>query len=99
MREWSMRSKCTATLAEKRRAFVADALAAENEVKETGLVYRAVDVHLYIRGLSVVTGFDVVIFTFRDGNSRLSIADLAQSWGNFSSSTRPRHLSCHRGRF
>ena len=50
MREWSMRSKCTATLAEKRRAFVADALAAENEVKETVLVYRAVDVHLYIRG-------------------------------------------------
>jgi predicted transcriptional regulator len=38
-----------ATLAEKRRAFVADALAAEKEVKKTGLVFRAEDVHRYIR--------------------------------------------------
>lgn len=38
-----------ATLAEKRKAFVADALAAEEEVRQTGLVYRAEDVHRYIR--------------------------------------------------
>ena len=38
-----------ATLAEKRKAFVADALAAEEEVRRTGLVYRADDVHRYIR--------------------------------------------------
>lgn len=38
-----------ATLAEKRRAFIADALAAEKEVERTGLVYRAEDVHRYIR--------------------------------------------------
>lgn len=38
-----------AALAEKRKAFVADALAAEKEVEKTGLVYRAEDVHRYIR--------------------------------------------------
>ena len=38
-----------ATLAEKRKAFVADALAAEKEVEQSGLVYRAADVHRYIR--------------------------------------------------
>jgi predicted transcriptional regulator len=38
-----------ATLAEKRRAFIADALAAEEEVRRTGLVYRADDVHRYLR--------------------------------------------------
>ena len=38
-----------ATLAEKRKAFVADALAAEEEVRRTGLVYRAADVHRYFR--------------------------------------------------
>lgn len=38
-----------ATLAEKRRAFIADALAAEKEVERTGLVYRAEDVHRYMR--------------------------------------------------
>jgi predicted transcriptional regulator len=38
-----------ATLAEQRRAFVAEALAAEKKVKKTGLVYRAEDVHRYIR--------------------------------------------------
>jgi len=37
-----------ATLAEKRKAFIADALAAEKEVKKTGLVYRAEDMHRYI---------------------------------------------------
>lgn len=37
-----------ATLAEKRKAFVADALAAEKEVKETGMAYSAEDVHRYI---------------------------------------------------
>jgi predicted transcriptional regulator len=37
-----------ATLAEKRRAFVADALAAEKEVERAGLVHRAQDVHRYI---------------------------------------------------
>jgi predicted transcriptional regulator len=38
-----------ATLAEKRKAFIADALAAEEEVRRTGLVYRADDVHRYFR--------------------------------------------------
>jgi predicted transcriptional regulator len=38
-----------ATLAEKRRTFVADALAAEKDVRKTGLSYRAGDVHRYIR--------------------------------------------------
>ena len=38
-----------ATLAEKRRSFVADALAAEKEVERVGLVHRAEDVHRYIR--------------------------------------------------
>jgi predicted transcriptional regulator len=38
-----------ATLAEKRKAFVADARAAEEEVERTGLVYRAADVHRYVR--------------------------------------------------
>lgn len=38
-----------AMLAEKRKAFVADALAAEKEARETGVVYRADDVHRYIR--------------------------------------------------
>ena len=38
-----------ATLAEKRKSFIADALAAEEEVRRTGLVYRADDVHRYIR--------------------------------------------------
>lgn len=38
-----------ATLAEKRKAFVADARTAEEEVERTGLVYRADDVHRYIR--------------------------------------------------
>ena len=38
-----------ATLAEKRKAFVDDARAAEEEVERTALVYRAADVHRYIR--------------------------------------------------
>ena len=38
-----------AMLAEKRKAFVADALAAEQEVQKHGLVYRAEDVHRYLR--------------------------------------------------
>ena len=37
------------TFAEKRKAFIADALAAEKEVDTTGLVYRAADVHRYFR--------------------------------------------------
>ena len=37
-----------ATLAERRRAFVADALAAEKEVEKHGLVYRAEDVHRHV---------------------------------------------------
>lgn len=37
------------SLAEKRQAFVADALAAEEDAREPGLVYRADDVHRYIR--------------------------------------------------
>ena len=36
----------------KRKAFIADALAAEEEVKRTGLVYRAADVHRYMRALA-----------------------------------------------
>jgi hypothetical protein len=43
------RSRRRATLAEKRKAFIADALAAEKEVEKTGLVYRAADVHRYFR--------------------------------------------------
>ena len=38
-----------AVLAEKRKAFIADALAAEKEVGKNGLVFRAEDVHRYIR--------------------------------------------------
>lgn len=38
-----------AMLAEKRKAFVADAVAAHKEVEQTGLVYRAGEVHRYIR--------------------------------------------------
>ncbi len=38
-----------ATLAAKRRGFIDDARAAEKEVEETGVVYRAEDVHRYIR--------------------------------------------------
>lgn len=38
-----------ATLAEKRRAMIEDARAADREVAETGLVYRAEDVHRSIR--------------------------------------------------
>jgi predicted transcriptional regulator len=38
-----------AALAEKRRTFIADALAAEKEVASTGRVYRAGDVHLFAR--------------------------------------------------
>ena len=38
-----------ATLAEKRRAFIDDARAAEKEVDKAGVVYRAIDVHRYIR--------------------------------------------------
>jgi predicted transcriptional regulator len=37
------------TLAEKRRGFVDDALAAEKEAGETSVAYRADDVHRYIR--------------------------------------------------
>jgi predicted transcriptional regulator len=37
-----------ATLAERRKAFVADARAAEKEVEKHGLVYRAEDVHRYV---------------------------------------------------
>ena len=37
-----------AALAEKRKAFVADALAAEREAEKTGVAYRADDVHRYI---------------------------------------------------
>lgn len=38
-----------ATLAERRTSFVAEALAAEKQVRESGKVYRADDVHRYIR--------------------------------------------------
>jgi predicted transcriptional regulator len=41
-----------AALAEKRRAFVADALAAEREVERTGKVYAMADVHRYMRALA-----------------------------------------------
>ena len=41
-----------ATLAEKRKAFVADALAAEEEVRRTGKVYAIDDVHRYMRALA-----------------------------------------------
>jgi predicted transcriptional regulator len=41
-----------AGLAEKRKAFIADVVAAEKEVRKTGLVYRAEDVHRYIRARS-----------------------------------------------
>lgn len=37
-----------ATLAEKRKAFVEDAAAAEEEVRERGVVYRSEDVHRYL---------------------------------------------------
>ena len=38
-----------AALAERRKAFVADALAAEKEVEHAGRAYRAEDVHRYLR--------------------------------------------------
>jgi predicted transcriptional regulator len=38
-----------ASLAEKRRAFIADARASMKEVGKTGLAYRAEDVHRYLR--------------------------------------------------
>jgi hypothetical protein len=38
-----------AALAEKRKTFVADALAAEKEVERTGRVYQSEDVHRYLR--------------------------------------------------
>jgi len=38
-----------ATLAEQRRGFIDDARTAEKEAEETGVVYRADDVHRYIR--------------------------------------------------
>ena len=38
-----------ATLAEKRRAFIEDARAVEKEAAETGVAFRASDVHRYIR--------------------------------------------------
>ena len=38
-----------ASLAEKRMAFIADALASRKEVERTGKVYRFEDVHRYIR--------------------------------------------------
>jgi len=41
-----------ATLAEKRKAFVADARAAEKEVERTGKVYAFDDVHRYMRALA-----------------------------------------------
>ena len=41
-----------ATLAEKRKAFIADALAAEAEVERTGKVYAFDDVHRYMRALA-----------------------------------------------
>ena len=41
-----------ATLAEKRKAFIADALAAEKEVERTGKVYAFDDVHRYMRALA-----------------------------------------------
>jgi len=41
-----------ATLAEKRKAFVAGALAAEREAERTGKVYAFDDVHRYMRALA-----------------------------------------------
>lgn len=41
-----------AMLAEKRRAFIADARAAEKEVERTGKVYAFDDVHRYMRALA-----------------------------------------------
>lgn len=41
-----------ASLAEKRKEFVADALAAENEVKRSGKVYPLDDVRRYMRDLA-----------------------------------------------
>lgn len=38
-----------ASLAERRRSFVADALNSEKQVRESGKAYRAEDVHRYIR--------------------------------------------------
>ncbi len=38
-----------ASLAERRRSFVADALDSEKQVRESGKAYRAEDVHRYIR--------------------------------------------------
>ena len=38
-----------AALAEKRKAFVADALAAEKESEKTGVSYKAADVHRFLR--------------------------------------------------
>lgn len=38
-----------AALAEKRKAFVADALAAEQEAEKRGVAYRAENVHRYLR--------------------------------------------------
>lgn len=38
-----------ASLAERRRSFVADALDSEKQVRESGKAYRADDVHRYIR--------------------------------------------------
>ena len=40
------------TLAEKRKAFVVDARAAEDEVERTGKVYAFDDVHRYMRALA-----------------------------------------------
>ena len=41
-----------AALAEKRKAFVAEALAAEEEVRRSGKAYRVQDVHAYFRALA-----------------------------------------------
>ena len=38
-----------ASLAERRRSFVADALDSEKQVRESGKAYRAEDVHRYVR--------------------------------------------------
>ncbi len=38
-----------ASLAERRRSFVADALDSEKQIRESGKAYRAEDVHRYIR--------------------------------------------------
>ncbi len=47
-RKWTS-FETQATLAEKRRGFIDDARAAAKEVEENGVVYRAEDVHRYIR--------------------------------------------------